>query len=412
MMNVPLLIPNMIERAETYFPKKEVVSRTSSGIQRFTYAQIGERTRRLSHALQKLGVEKGDRVATFGWNDNRHLEAYFAIPGLGAVLHTINIRLSPEHIIYIVDHAKDKVLLIDETLLPLIEKVKDELNSVQAFIVMSDNGLPETSLPNAYSYEQLLEEADPSFQFRKDIDENANAGLCYTSATTGKPKGVMYSHRGIVLHSFALGLADTAALSEGDRMLPVVPMFHANAWGLPFAAVWYGTSQVLPGPQFTPKLLAELIQDEKVTITAGVPTIWLGLLKEMETGNYDTSSLRAVLCGGSAAPPSMIEAFERKYNVPFLHAYGMTETSPLVSVSTLKSYQDSLTSDEKMEIRSKQGLVVPGLEISVVGVNGEVEKNGEEMGELRIRGPWIADEYYNDERSKEPLKTAGFIQGM
>ncbi|MDP4171829.1 MAG: AMP-binding protein, partial [Bacillota bacterium] len=367
MMNVPLTVGSLLERAERFFPKKQVISRTLDGVHRFTYKEIGTRTRRLASALGKLGIKRGDRVGTFAWNHHRHLEIYFAAPGMGAVLHTVNIRLSSEHIVYVVNHAEDKVLLIDEDLLPLVEKVKDQFTTVEAFIIMTDKDeLPATSLEPVYSYEKLLEEGDPLFSFVDDLDENAPAGMCYTSATTGNPKGVVYSHRGIVLHSYALGLVDTAAISEYDICMPVVPMFHANAWGMPFAATWFGSTQVLPGPQFTPKLLAEFIEKEKVTITAGVPTIWLGLLNELEKTDYDTSSLRAILCGGSAAPRGMIKTFETKFGVPFLHAYGMTETAPLATVSRLKSYQTELDVEEMLDIRSKQGLLVPGLEMKVI----------------------------------------------
>ncbi len=394
-----------MERAEQFFPEKEVISRTLGGVSTFTYREIGKRTRRLASALADLGVNRGDRVGTLAWNHHRHLEAYFAAPGMGAVLHTINIRLSPEHIVYIINNAEDKVLLVDEDVWPLVEKVRDQLKSVEAFIIMTDSQeLPDSEDSSLYSYEQLLEKGDERFEFVKDLDENEPAGLCYTSATTGNPKGVVYSHRGIVLHCFALGLADTAGLSEEDRCMPVVPMFHVNAWGLPFAATMLGTTQILPGPQFTPKLLADFIESEKVTITAGVPTIWLGLLNELESGSYDTSSLRAVLCGGSAAPLGMIRAYETKYKIPFLHAYGMTETSPLVTVSKLKSYQADLNEEEKLDVRAKQGLLVPGLEMKVVGEHGEVEWNGEDMGELMLRGPWIANEYFRDERSEEAFR--------
>jgi fatty-acyl-CoA synthase len=405
MMNIPLNISAMLERAETFFPKKQVISRMSTGIKRHTYKEIGTRTRKLASALKKLGVHQGDRVGTFAWNHHRHLEAYFAIPGIGAVLHTINIRLSPQHIAYIVNHAEDKVLFIDDDLLPIIEKVKDQLKHVQAYIVMTDlDELPKTTLTPVYHYEKLLEIGDDSFSFVKHLDENSPAGMCYTSATTGNPKGVVYSHRGIVLHSMALGLADSAALSENDVAMPVVPMFHANAWGLPFAAVWFGTTLVMPGPYFTPKIIAELMEQEKVTLAAGVPTIWLGLLNELEQGNYDLSSVTRILCGGSAAPKGIIKAFETKYNIPFIHAYGMTETSPLVVLSRLKSYQQDLPEEERLEIRAKQGILVPGIEMKVIGQNGEVAWDGKEMGELCLRGPWIADEYYRDERTKEAFK--------
>ncbi len=404
-MNLPLLVSSMLERAERFFPKKTVVSRTSTGIVTHTYKEIGERTRRLSSALEKLGVGKGERVGTLAWNHHRHLEAYFAIPGLGAVLHTINIRLSPAHISYIVNHAEDKVLLFDEDLLPLLEKMKDQFKTVEAFVIMTDKDeLPETSLEPLYHYEKIVGEGNPSFQFKKDIDENDPVGMCYTSATTGNPKGVVYSHRGIVLHSMALGLADSSGLTESDIAMPVVPMFHVNAWGLPFAATWFGTTMVMPGPYFTPKILAELIESQKVTITAGVPTIWLGLLHELEQGSYETSSLTRILCGGSAAPKGMIKAFETKYNIPFIHAYGMTETTPLVVASRLKSYQNDLPYEEKLEIRSKQGSLVPLVDMKVVGPNGEVAWDGKQMGELLLRGNWIADEYYKDERTNEAFR--------
>ncbi|MCU1805042.1 long-chain fatty acid--CoA ligase [Cytobacillus firmus] len=412
MMQTPLTMTQMIRRAEKYFPKKTVVSRTAGGIQRLTYKEIAERTRKLAESLQKLGVERGDKVGTLAWNHHRHLEAYFAIPCSGAVLHTINIRLSPQHITYIINHAEDKVLLIDPDIVPLIEKVKDELKTVKAFIIMTDEEeLPETSLSPVYHYEKLINEASGAYEFPDDLDENSAAGMCYTSATTGNPKGVVYSHRGIVLHSMALGMADSAAVSEKDIALPVVPMFHVNAWGLPFAAVWFGTTLVLPGPYFTPKLLAELIQSEKVTITAGVPTIWLGLLKELDENKYDMSSLRSVLCGGSAAPKGMIKAFEQKHKIPFMHAYGMTETSPLVVISTLKSYQEELSAEERLDIKAKQGILVPGLEMKIAGKDGEAAWDGKEMGELAIRGPWIASEYYKDERTNEAFRDGWLYTG-
>ncbi|WLD92540.1 long-chain fatty acid--CoA ligase [Alkalihalobacillus sp. AL-G] len=405
MMNIPLTLSAMVEHAEKYFAKKEIVSRTATGITRLTYGESCKRIRRLGNALTKLGMKQGDRIGTFAWNHHRHLEAYFGIPGMGGVLHTINIRLSPDHISYIINHAKDRALLIDAELLPLIENVKDELTTVEAFIIMTDEDeLPETSLKNVYHYEQLLKEADDRFELLTNIDENAPAGMCYTSATTGNPKGVTYTHRAIVLHCMALGLVDGGAISESDVAMPVVPMFHVNAWGIPFAALWFGTKQVLPGPMMTPAVLAELIEKEKVTITAGVPTIWIALLKELETGKYDTSSLRAVLCGGSAAPKGMIKAFEIKHRIPFIHAYGMTETSPLVTLSRLKSYQTDLEDEDRLDVRSKQGYVVPGVDMKVVGPNGEVKWDGKEMGELLLRGNWIADEYFEDERTDEAFR--------
>lgn len=407
MMNTQLTLVSMIEHTEKYFSKKEVISRTLTRTQKFSYEENIKRTRSLASALEKLGVKKGDRVGTLGWNHHRHLEAYFAIPCMGAVLHTINIRLSKEHLKFIINHAKDKFLLIDSDLLPLLEQIKDDLSTVEGFIIMTDEDeLPDSSLAPIYSYESLVADGDETFTFKQNIDENGAAVLCYTSGTTGKPKGVLYSHRGIYLHSMALGMVDTVGLTESDIAMPVVPMFHVNAWGMPFASTWLGTTQVLPGPYPTPQILAELIEENKVTVTAGVPTIWLGLLKELEQGNYNLNSLRTVLCGGSAAPKGLIKTFEETYGIPFLHAYGMTETTPLVTVSKLKSYQSDLSEEEVLEVRSKQGLVVPGIELKVVNENGEVKADGKEMGELLIRGPWIADAYYKDDRSDE-----AFIDG-
>ncbi|AXF55554.1 long-chain fatty acid--CoA ligase [Salicibibacter kimchii] len=405
MMNTPLTIAPMLERAEAYFPKKEVVSRTLDTTHRLTYKDIGKRTRALASALEQLGVQRGERVGTFAWNHHRHLEAYFGIPGMGAVVHMINIRLPEEHLVHVINHAEDRVLLIDEDLLPLIERVKDKLTSVHSYVVMTDKDeLPETSLEPLYSYESLIRDGDEAHEFLKDIDENEPAAMCYTSATTGLPKGVTYTHRGIRLHTFSIGLADSAAASENDVSMPVVPMFHVNAWGMPFAATWFGSKLVLPGPNVTPKLLVELIQNENVTITAGVPTIWLGVLQVLEQESYDMSSLRAVLCGGSAAPKGMIEKFEKEYNIPFIHAYGMTETTPLVTLARLKSYQQDLPQDDQLDIRSKQGMAVPGIDIKAINENGDIQWDGEDMGELLIRGPWIADEYHNDERSAEAFQ--------
>ncbi|MGA4500265.1 long-chain fatty acid--CoA ligase [Bacillus bombysepticus] len=412
MMNVPLTISSMMERAEKLFSKKEIVSRTHDTVTTLTYKQLGERTRRLSSALKKLGIKEGERVGTLAWNHHRHVEAYFAIPGIASVLHTINIRLSPQHISYIIQHAEDRILLIDEDLVPLVENIQSQLSTVQAYIIMTDKDeLPNTMLEPVYHYEKLLEEGDPNFQFVKDIDENTPAGMCYTSATTGNPKGVVYTHRSTVLHCMALGLADTAALSESDAAMAIVPMFHVNAWGLPFAATWFGSKQVLPGPMFTPKILLEMIQSEKVTLAAGVPTIWLGVLQELENNSYDLSSMTRILCGGAAAPKSVIKAFEQKHNVPFIHAYGMTETSPLVTLARLKSYETELSYEEQLEIRSKQGYLVPGVEMKVVGTNGEVKWDGTEMGELCLRAPWIAESYYNDNRTVEGFRDGWLYTG-
>jgi len=408
--NYPLTLHTVFERSQSLFAKKEIVSRTSSGIHRYTYADFGRRTKQLASALQQLGVNQGDRVATFAWNHHYHLEAYFAIPCMGAVLHTVNIRLPVEHIVYILNHAEDRFLLIDEGLLPLFEKIKDQLKTIEGYIILTDKKeLPDTLLHPVYLYENLLDGADPLYKFPSDIHENAPAGMCYTSATTGNPKGVVYTHRGIYLHSFGIGLADSLGLAERDTVMPIVPMFHVNAWGLPFASVWFGSKQVLPGPMPTPEALLRLIADEKVTVAAGVPTVWTAALKAQESLQADLSSLRAVICGGSAAPRALIESYEQQLKVPFFHAYGMTETTPLVTVARLKSYQEELPSEEQYNIRATQGLLVPGLDMKIVGPRGEVAWNGQEMGEIWLRGPWVATEYYKDARTQDSFQD-GWLQ--
>ena len=401
LMNTPLLMEHLFTYATTYYPRREVITRTAGGIQRFSYAQFGERTRRLSSALATLGVRRGDRVGTLAWNDHRHLEAYFGIPCMGSVLHTINIRLAPDQVAYIINHAEDRVLLVDSGLLPLLESIRDNIPTVRAVVIMGDHVDPAASpFQPAYSYEALLAESDPHFGYPTDLDENSPMGMCYTSATTGNPKGVLYSHRGLYLHSLLLGMANTAALSENDTVLPIVPMFHANAWGIPFAAVWFGANIVLPGPAPTPAILVDLFEKEHVTVAAGVPTVWLGVLQQLDA-NPRSLALRMVLCGGSAAPDSLIRAYEERHHIPFVHAYGMTETSPLATFSRLKTHQQSLSVDERLAIRATQGFLVPGLEMRLMSDHGEAAWNGEEMGELWLRGPWVADQYYQDERSQD-----------
>ncbi|MGE7673731.1 long-chain fatty acid--CoA ligase [Lysinibacillus sp. NPDC094403] len=413
MMDTPLLLTSFLDRAERFFHAKKIYSRTSpTTIHELTYKDYVKRTRKLADALTKLGMERGVKVGTFAWNHHRHLEAYFAVPCAGAVLHMINIRLAPEHIAYVINHAEDEILLIDDNLVPLIAPIVSQLKSVKHFIVLGDAVvLEDFPLPNALSYEALLEEANDDFRFPDDLDENTPAGMCYTSATTGMPKGVVYTHRSIVLHSIAAGLSDSIAISEADVILPVVPMFHANAWGFPFAGVLFGATQVLPGPMFTPQLLLDLFETYKVTLTAGVPTIWLGVLQEQRKNPRNLSSLRLIVCGGSASPLGLVRGFEEELKIPYMTGYGMTETSPLVSVSTYLTHMHDYTMDEKMDVRTTQGITVPLIETRVVNENGEVTWDGKTMGELTIRGPWIAAEYYNDERTKEAFKDGWLYTG-
>ncbi|MFD0942239.1 long-chain fatty acid--CoA ligase [Savagea faecisuis] len=405
MMQIPMLLSSFITRAETHFPHKTIVSRTSPDvIHRLTYADFADRTRRLANVLESLGVERGMKVGSFAWNHHRHLELYFAVPGIGAVLHMINIRLSPEHIIHIVNHAEDEVLFVDDNLFSIIEPLIPELKTVRHIVIMSDDSvIPNVDFESMLDYETVLKNASNEYEFPTDIDENSAAGMCYTSATTGMPKGVVYSHRGLYLHSFASGLVDSFGISERDVVMPVVPMFHVNAWGLPFTSVLFGASQVLPGPNFTPELLIDLIESEGVTFTAGVPTVWLSVLKEQEEKPRDLSSLDRVFVGGSASPRGLIKAYQ-DLGVNYLSIYGMTETSPVVSVSHYTSEVEDYSEDEKLELRATQGIPVPGVQTKIVNEHGHVPWDGETMGELMLRGPWITDEYYKDTRSEDAFE--------
>ncbi len=401
---LPLTLTNFLERARRFFPKKEIVSRGLEGKQSYTYREFYERVCRLANALEGLGIKEGDRVGTFAWNHYRHLELYFAAPCMGAILHTVNIRLFPDQIVYILNHAEDKILFIDEELVPLIEGLKERIKTVQRFVIMTDKAPPKTSLAPAHPYEELLNRAAKSYAW-PTLDEWTPAGLCYTSGTTGDPKGVVYSHRGLSLHSFAFCLSDPFGLCERDVAMPVVPMFHANAWGIPYAATMVGAKQVFPGPRPDPKAIAELIQSERVTFTAGVPTLWIGLLQLLEKERYDLSSLRGIGCGGSAVPQSLIEAYEKKLGIQIIQGWGMTETSPLAAASWLKSHMQPWPEAKKFQQRAKQGLILPGLEFKVVDEQGrEVPWDGKSRGELLVKGPWVAKEYYKDPRSVESFK--------
>jgi len=413
MMQTPLLLSSFVKRAEQFFPDKLIISRTAENtIHRIPYRDFAKRSRKLADALTKLGMKHGTKVGSFGWNHHRHLEAYFGVPCTGAILHMINIRLSPEHIAYVINHAEDEILLVDDNLFPHLSQLAPMLKTVKHYVIMGDSKeIPETTLENVHSYEALLEAASDDYEFPEDLDENTPAGMCYTSATTGNPKGVVYTHRGLVLHSYALGLADSMGIGERDVAMPIVPMFHANAWGMPFAGVFFGTTQVLTGPGFNPALILDLIEQEKVTLTAGVPTIWLAVLKELEQNPRDISSLRAVVSGGSASPKGLIRAFEEKHGVPFIVGYGLTETTPLVSLSVFTSKMDDLTMDERIDMRALQGMTMPGLEVRIVNEDGEVAWDGKTMGELIIKGPWIASEYYKDERTANAFKDGWFYTG-
>jgi len=410
MMDYQLTLTPMLERAQRLFHTKEIVTKAGPGLERSTYGEMAERVGRLAHALEKMGTGRGDRVATFAFNNTRHLELYFAVPCMGAVLHPINLRLPPEQIIYIVNHAEDKVMFLDPQLLPAIEKLAPNFKTVKQYVVMGDS-YPETSLSPICSYEDLLRSSSSDYPW-PHLQENDAAAMCYTSGTTGNPKGVVYSHRSIYLHSLGLSMTDSFGLSEHDVFMPVVPMFHVLAWGTPYVGTMLGSKFVFPGPHLTPRDLAELVQAERVTLTAGVPTIWLGLLHLLESERYDLSSLRCMIVGGASAPQSMIEGFEKKHGLTVIHAWGMTETSPLGSVSRIKSYLEELPEADKFKIRAKQGVAVPGIDVRAVDEQGdEIPWDGKAYGELEVRGPWVISGYYNDERSSESFHDGWFRTG-
>ena len=413
MMNYQLLIPDMLRRAATYFPHKEIITREGEGVHRYTYRDLAARVNRLCNALAALGVGPGDRVGTFGWNTYRHLEAYFAPPSMGAITHTANIRLAPDDLVYIINHAGDKVMLLDPDLAPILEPLAPRLETVEHYIIMTADPEFQTSLPSARIYEELLAAASPEYA-PPALDENAPAGLCYTSATTGRPKGVTYTHRSQVLHSLMECSADAVGVRERDVVMAVVPMFHANCWGAPYTATMTGAAQVLPGVRPDPAALCRLISEHRVTVSLGVPTIWVGLLDYLARADtdYDLSSLRVVVSGGSAVPESMIQAFRERLGVEMVQAYGMTEASPLVSYNRLPTQLDGLDAAARLPEQAKQGMPVFGVDLRLVDENGrDLPWDGERRGELLFRGLWIASQYYNDPRSDETFIDGWYHSG-
>jgi len=402
MQHTPLLMITLMERGAKVAPNEELVTLTSNGVRRQTYREVRDRAHQLAHALTDSGIEIGDRVATFMWNNTRHLEAYHAVAGMGAVLHTLNVRLAETDLEYIIGHAQDKVIIVDVDLLPILEKLIDRIPSVKQVIVATEEGFEgwESKLPKVVDYEQFIAEKPTRFDW-PELDENSPLGLCYTSGTTGNPKGVEYEHRSQYLHTLTQCLTDAMAMSATDSILGIVPMFHAMGWGVPWAATMLGAKQVFPHRFMDPALLAGLMSSEAVTLSAGVPTIWQGIkaLVEASPGKYDFSKLSRLTCGGSAPPPSLIRWYYDELNVEMIQGWGMTETSPLATLSrrVAKRSQLDLSLDEQFENVAKAGQLMPGLELDIFdeGFN-RVPHDGESVGEILIRGPWICSEYYQD----------------
>jgi fatty-acyl-CoA synthase len=406
-LDYQLNVPAILRRAEQHFGHKEVVSRLpDKSFHRYTYADLAERTKRLAVALRSLGLGDGDRIGTFAWNHHEHLEAYVGVPAAGMVCHTLNLRLHPDDVTYIASHAGDRALIVDRVLWPLAEKFADRVG-FEHVIAVGPGETPD----GAIDYEELLASANvDDFEF-DDVDERTAAAMCYTSGTTGKPKGVLYSHRAIALHSLASTQSGTLGISEQDTVLPVVPMFHANAWGFPFTCTLVGATQVFPGPHLDPESLLDAFVQEGVTITGGVPTIWMGILAALdaEPGRWDLAKLRAMIVGGSAAPQSMIEDFQNRHGLHVTHAWGMTEMAPLGTVSELSSRERALPEAEQYAYRAKQGMPAPFVEIRARGPEGLVPWDGESMGELEVRGVWIASAYYEDDSQADRWTDDGWF---
>ena len=400
MMNLPLTITSIMNFAEQVYGDSEIVSLTADNpCHRYTYADAFRRTRQLANALAAAGVQEGDRVATLAWNDYRHFELYYAISCSGAVCHTINPRLFPEQVEYIVNHAEDKLMFVDPAFLPLLEGLQEQLPTVQQFVVLTDaDNMPQTSLNNALDYESFIAGQPDTFAW-PDLDENAASALCYTSGTTGNPKGVLYSHRSTVLHSYGAALPDAMAMSINDVILPIVPMFHVNAWSIPYGAAMVGAKLVFPGARMGDgETLQRLIEEEGVTMSAGVPTVWLALLGYLRDSGKSIDCLQRVVVGGAACPLSIMEEFSEKHGVYTHHAWGMTETGPLGVLNTLKPGMDKLPKEELDAIKLKQGRPVFGVDLCIVDDEGQVQPwDGESTGEVRLRGNWICSGYFRME---------------
>lgn len=409
MMDVPLTIPLIARHAEALHGGKIVASRSPDrSVRRLPYAEVLGRARRLAGSLRHLGVRRGDRVATFCWNHHQHVEIYFAVPCMGAVVHTLNIRLGAEELSYIMNHAGDTVVIVDRVLLPAFERFRDRLTSVREVIVVDGNG---DGPPGALDYESLITAGIPD-PFEESIDEREAAAMCYTSGTTGRPRGVVYSHRSQLLHTLVILQPGCLGVSERDTVLPVVPMFHANAWGAPYAATFAGANQVHAGPYLDPKSILELMSSERVTATMGVPTIWMGILQELDRNAvaYDLSPLKQVMIGGAAVPEALIRAFAERHGIAITQGWGMTETSPVGSISYLTGELADAPADTQYAYRARAGRPLPLVEVRVRDETGVRPWDDSGMAELEVRGPWVAAAYYNAPETGDRFTKDGWFK--
>ncbi len=412
MSHFQLNLKRLIERPERYFPRNEIISREDDGSMfRYTYREYCERVRRLASAFDRLGIKPGEKIATLSWNTHRHLEMYFAVPCSGRVLHTANLRLSDEHLAYTMNHVEDVAVFFSPDLLEQMETVAPLLKHVRAFVVMSDQVPAGSALSPLYAYEDLVQSGDPAYPY-PEIDEHAPASICFTSATTGNPKGVAYSHRALYLHSQVICNVDTAAVSEKDTLMPIAPMFHVNSWGVPFAGVWMGSKFVLPGQRPHSEDLLKLIQDHKVTFSFGAVTVGIDMMTLLQRTPYDISSLRALMLGGSATPAAVMKFFQGQHGVPIYTAWGSTECCPIATAVCIKRDQTALPLDDEIAIRVRQGVPVPGVELCVLDDDGtQIPWDDRAIGEVRVRGPWIATTYIDEPRSAESFIDGWWLSG-
>ena len=410
-MRYPLTLTHILERSAKLFAAKSIASCLPEGVHRYSYADLHGRVHRLAHGLARLGIQRGDRVGTLCWNSYRHLELYFGVPCFGGVLHTLNLRLSKDQLIFIINHAQDRLIFVDSSLWPTLKEIKHALPNNCRFVVIKD----EQSASNAETnldYEELLStSSDDPFAW-PTLDEFAPAAMCYTSGTTGNSKGVIYTHRGVFLHSLALSMTDGFGLCERDTILQAIPMFHANGWGIPYAAFLNGAGIVFSGRSLQPADIARLIEDEKVTFTAGVPTLWMGLHNLLQAQRYNLSTLRTIFCAGAALPAQLIESYEKNFGIRFLLGWGMTETTPIATVNTLKRALDRLPEKDRYNVLARHGMPLPGIEVRIVDDNmHELPWDGLTMGELQVRGAWITNGYYNDKRTEQAFTDGWFRTG-